>query len=148
MTTCFIQTEGALSPGFNNSNATLVNLRWLIRELHLNYWSLGGKAPPGWKKASGHLIYDVKMDFTQKIRWVKDGHRTPNPNTWCYAGVVSCESIWITMTYSVLHKIDVKAADIQNAYLQAPSSEKKFIYCCEEFRLEHVGSVALIRRSL
>ena len=53
----------------------------------------GDKAPTGWKKASGHLIYDVKMDFTQKIRWVKDGHQTPNPKTSCYAGVVSRESI-------------------------------------------------------
>ena len=26
----------------------------------------GGKAPPGWKKASDHLNYDVKMGFTQK----------------------------------------------------------------------------------
>ena len=53
----------------------------------------GDKATPGWKKASGHLIYDVKMDFTRKSRWVKDSHRTPNPKTSCYAGVVSRESI-------------------------------------------------------
>ena len=91
----------------------------------------GDKAPPGCKKASGHLIYDVKMDFTRKIRCVKDGHQTPNPKTSCYDGVVSRESIRISLTYSALHKIDVKAAAIQNAYLQAPSSEKNFIYCGE-----------------
>ena len=108
----------------------------------------GGKSPLGWKKASGHLIYDVNMGFTRKIRWVKDGHQTPNPKTSCYAGVVYRESIRISLTYSALHKIDVKAADIQNAYLQAPSSEKHFIYCGEEFGIEHVGSVALIRRAL
>ena len=66
----------------------------------------------------------------------------------CYAGVVSRESIRIALTYAALHKIDVKAADIQNAYLQAPSSEKHFIYCGEDFGLEHAGSVALIRRVL
>ena len=27
-------------------------------------------APAGWKKASRHLIWDVKMDFTRKARWV------------------------------------------------------------------------------
>ena len=81
----------------------------------------GDKAPPGWKKASGNLIYDVKIDFNRKTRWVKDGHQTPNPKKSCYAGVVSCESIRITPTYAALHKIDVKAVDIQNAYLQAPS---------------------------
>ena len=108
----------------------------------------GDKSPPGWKKESGHLIYDVKMDFTRKTRWVKDGHRTPNPKTSCYAGVIYCESILIALTYAALHKIDFKAADIQNAYLQSPSSEKHFIYCGEQFGLEHSGSVALIRRAL
>ena len=91
----------------------------------------GDKAPPGWKKASGHLIYDVNMDFTLRSRWVKDGHQTPKPKTSCYTGVVSHESIRIALAYAALHKIDVKAADIQNAYLQAPSSEKIFIYCGE-----------------
>ena len=28
------------------------------------------KAPPGWRKASGHQIFDVKMDSTAKTRWV------------------------------------------------------------------------------
>ena len=44
--------------------------------------------------------------------------------------------------------LDVMAADIQNAYLQAPSSEKYFIVCGAEFGLENVGKVALITRAL
>ena len=47
------------------------------------------KAPPGWKKSSGHIVFDVKMDFTRKVRWVKNGHLTPDPETSSYAGVVS-----------------------------------------------------------
>ena len=88
------------------------------------------------------------MDFTRKTRWVKDSHQTTNPKTSCYTGVVSHESIRIALAYAALHKIDVKAADIQNAYLQSPSSEKNFIYWGEDFGLEHVGSVALMRRAL
>ena len=49
--------------------------------------------PPEWRKASGHLVFDVKMDFTRKARWVKDGHCTPDPTTSAYAGVVSRESV-------------------------------------------------------
>ena len=49
----------------------------------------GIKPPPGRRKASGHLVFDVKMDFTRKAMWVKDGHRTPDPTTSDYAGVVS-----------------------------------------------------------
>ena len=47
------------------------------------------KAPPGWFKASGHIAFDVKMDFTRKARWVKDGHKTPNSKTLSFAGMVS-----------------------------------------------------------
>ena len=34
------------------------------------------------------------MDFTRKARWVKDGHRTPDPTTSNYAGVVSRERVY------------------------------------------------------
>ena len=44
--------------------------------------------------------------------------------------------------------LDVMTAYIQNAYLQAPSSEKYFIVCGAEFGLENVGNVALITRAL
>lgn len=104
--------------------------------------------PIGWEKSSGHLVFDLKMDFTRKARWVKDGHRTPEPDQSTFAGVVSRESVRIALIYVALNNIDVKAADIKNAYLQAPSSEKHYIICGPEFGLEHVGKVALIRRAL
>ena len=53
----------------------------------------GQQAPPGWCNSSGHIIFDVKIDFTQKARWVKDCHQTPDPITSSYAGVVSRESV-------------------------------------------------------
>ena len=31
-----------------------------------------------YKKASDHLIFDIKMDFTWKAWWVKDVHLTPD----------------------------------------------------------------------
>ena len=104
--------------------------------------------PGGYKKATGHLVYDVKMDFTRKTRWVKDGHRTPDPDSSSYAGVVSRESIRILLTHAALHGTDVMAADIRNAYLQAPTSEKHYVICGPEFGLEHVGKRALITRAL
>ena len=110
--------------------------------------NLGKKALPGWTKASGHLVFDVKMDFTRKARRDKDGHRSPNPTTLAYAGVVSRESVRVGLTYTALMDLEVMAADIQNAYLQAPSSEKYFIICGAESGLEHVGKVALITRAL
>ena len=75
------------------------------------------------------MVFDVKMDFTRKARWVKDGHRTVDPDQSTFAGVVSRESVRIALTYAALNDISVTAADIQNAYLQAPSSEKHYIIC-------------------
>ena len=49
----------------------------------------GESAPAGYKKTSGHLVWDLKMDFTRKARWVKDGHRNPDPAGSNFAGVVS-----------------------------------------------------------
>jgi hypothetical protein len=40
------------------------------------------------------------------------------------------------------------AADIRNAYLQAPSSQKHYIICRPEFGLENQGKKALITRAL
>eukprot|EP00957_Ditylum_brightwellii_P092857 7069095-Ditylum_brightwellii.AAC.1 len=37
------------------------------------------KTPGGWTKVIGHIIFDVKMDFMRKARWVLDGHMTPDP---------------------------------------------------------------------
>eukprot|EP00957_Ditylum_brightwellii_P130636 9965706-Ditylum_brightwellii.AAC.1 len=88
------------------------------------------------------------MDFTRKARWVLDGHRTPTTNISTYAGVVLRESVHIAFTYAALNKLNVRAADIQNAYLQAPSLRKDYIICDPEFGLENVGKVALIHREL
>ena len=104
--------------------------------------------PEGWKQTSGHLVFDVKMNFVRKARWVKDGHKTRDPEWSTYAGVVSRESVRIAFTYAALNNIGVMAADIQNTYLQAPASEKHYVICGQEFGLENVNKVALIRRAL
>ena len=40
------------------------------------------------------------------------------------------------------------AADVRNAYLQAPSLEKHYIVCNDDFGIENREKVALIRRAL
>jgi hypothetical protein len=108
----------------------------------------GMKVPLGWHKASGHLVFDVKMDFTRKARWVKDGHKTPDSATSSFAGFVSRDSIRIALRHAALLGLPVLGADICNAYLQAPSSEKHFIICGPEFDIENEGRIALIHHAL
>ena len=108
----------------------------------------GARVPHGWKRVTRHLVWDVKMDFTRKARWVLDGHKTPDPIGSTFAGVVSRESVHIALTYAALNDLDVFAANIWNAYLQAPSSQKDYIICGPEFGVENIGQTALIHRAL
>ena len=88
------------------------------------------------------------MDFTRKAIWVKSGHRTPNPTTPNYVGVVSRENICILLTRSVVHRVSVKASDIRDAYLQAPTYEKHSIICGPDFGTENERKRAVIVRAL
>ena len=69
-------------------------------------------APVVWPKEIGHLIFDVKMDFTRKARWILDGHRSANLIGSTYAGVVSRNGVRIDLTYDALNDIEVLAASI------------------------------------
>ena len=82
----------------------------------------GESPPPGFTKASGHIVFDVRMSFQRKSWLVKDGHCTPDPDMSSYSGVVSRDSIRILLTHAALYGVPVMAADVRNAYLQAPTS--------------------------
>ena len=84
----------------------------------------GKDAPPTYKPVGGRIIFDVKMDFTRKARWVAAGHKAPDPTFFTCTAVVSRESVRIAFTYAALNDVDVQAADIHDAYLQAPCSER------------------------
>ena len=113
-----------------------------------NHLGENKNVPPGYEFALLHLIFDVKMDFTQKARLVFGGHKTSDPESSTYAGVVSRESIRIAFTYAALMGLDIMAADIQNAYLSTPCSQKYYTVCGPEFGSELQGKKALIVRAL
>ena len=79
------------------------------------------------RKSTGHIIRDVKMDFTRKDRWIKDGHKTPDSITSSYL---------VALMYAALLGLPVVGADIP------------FIICGPEFGMKNKGKVALIKRAL
>ena len=103
---------------------------------------------PGYTFLECYMVFDVKMDFTRKARFVANGSKTPDLVASTYAGVVSRETVRIAFTYAALNGLDIMAADIQNAYLQAPISEKYWTICGPEFGAEIEGSKAYIVRAL
>ena len=108
----------------------------------------GVEPPPGYQKIKCHMVFDVKLDgFKRKAREVADGHMTDPPASQTYASVVSRDTVRIALTMAALHDLEVKAADIQNAYLTAPCSEKIAVVCGPEFGI-HQGETALVVRAL
>ena len=100
----------------------------------------GSRPPVNYTIATGRLIFDVRMTLERKARWVKDGHKIPIPEWLTFYGVVSKESVRIAIRYAALNGLPVFAADIQNAYLQAPASEKHYVICGPEFGLKNWGN--------
>ena len=64
-----------------------------------------------------------------------------------YAGLVSREIVRIEFTYAALNYLDVWAAYVQNAFLQAPCSEKYYTVCGPGFGSEFIGKLAIIVRA-
>ena len=70
------------------------------------------------------MIFDVKVDLTRKARFVAGGHWTAAPTQLTYSSVVTRESVRIAFLLAALNDLEILAADIGNAYLQAPCREK------------------------
>jgi hypothetical protein len=94
------------------------------------------------------MIFDVKMeDFQRKARFVAGGHTTDKPHAMMYASVVSRESVRIALKLAALKDLNVKMADIENAYPTAPITEKIWTLLGPEFG-DDAGKWALIVRAL
>ena len=93
-----------------------------------------------------HLIFDVKMNFTRKARFVANGSTTPITSASTYSGVVYREAVRISFAYAVLNDLYIMAADIQNSYLKAPISKKYWSICGPGFGSKLQGCKAYIVR--
>ena len=104
----------------------------------------GEEDPVEYEHINCHLIFDVKMDFRRKARFVAGGPTTNPPTGSTYAGVVSQEIFRISFTISALNDLDIFAADIQNDYLTSPCGEKIIFTCGPEFGSEHKGKTTVV----
>ena len=118
-----------------------------MSRLHLKYWRKVKLHPPGGVRYPD-ISYGMSRWTTSKVRWVLDRHKTADPIGSTFTGVVSRQSVRKAFTYNALNDLQVFAADICNAYLQAPSFQKDYVVCGPEFGIENVGKVALIHRTL
>ena len=105
--------------------------------------------PAGFQHIDCHLIFDIKFaeNFRRKARMVAGGHQTVTPSALTYSSVVSRDSIRILLMIAALNDLDIRACDIQNAYLTAPCREKIWTIAGPEFGDEQ-GKIMLVVRAL
>jgi hypothetical protein len=101
----------------------------------------------GYKWIPCHMIFDVKMDFTCKARFVAGGHMTDPPASIMYSSVVSRDSVRIAFLITALNDLEVLGADVGNAYLNAETREKVYTTAGKEFG-KYEGCTVIIVRAL
>jgi Reverse transcriptase (RNA-dependent DNA polymerase) len=107
------------------------------------------KIPEFWKHVGVHMIFDVKMDLTQKARLVANGHETEVPTESTYSTVVTRDSVRLAFMLAVLNCLDVLSGDVQNVYINAESKENLYIKeAGPEFGPGFMGRPCMIVRAL
>jgi len=108
----------------------------------------GAPEPKMSKRIPCHLIFDIKMDFTRKARFVAGGYVTDPPSSITFASVVSRDSVRLAFLIAALNDFDLLGADIGNACLNALTSEKVHTVCGLEFGQAYHGRFAIITPAL
>jgi hypothetical protein len=107
----------------------------------------GIEIPPGYQFMKCHLIFDIKFDgFKFKSRMVAGGHMAETPPFLTYAWVVSRDTVRIALLMAALHDLDVKAADVENAYLTAHISERLGLYVVQNLDVTPVRKQSFVVR--
>ncbi len=99
---------------------------------------------PRYKKIPGHIVWDVKMNFTRKAQYITGGHCTNPPKVMTYSSVVSRESMQIALFLAALNGLGVHLTDIGNAYLMAQTTEHCNVMAGDEFGPELKGCIQKI----
>ena len=102
----------------------------------------------GFQEITCHVIFDVKMDFMRKARFVANGSKTQTPLSVCYPSVASRESVRLAFLVTAFDDLDIFACDIGNAYLNAPCKEQIWFKAGEECGSHLKGKVMKLVRGL
>ena len=103
--------------------------------------------PPGYQSIHCHIIFDCKEDGRRKARFVAGGHMTAPPKGSVYSSVASLRSICMVAFLAELNQLELYAADVENAYLEACTKEKVCFKAGPEFG-EWAGHTLLIKKAL
>ena len=133
--------------GGKNLWQTVIEKEWKNSRMKFKLLERGEPPPVGVKEITCHLIFDLKLDMTQKARYVPGGHLTEVLTHMTYSSVVGRETVRIGILMAALTGLELLAGDIQNDFLEAPTKEKIFFYAGNEWKADE-GRVVVVVRAL
>ena len=80
-----------------------------------------------------HFVFDIKQSGKHKARFVASGHMMNPAKDSIYSGVVGLRSLCIISFLAELNGLELMAADVGNAYLEARTKEKVCFIAGPEF---------------
>ena len=97
-----------------------------------------GQKLVGYQEIRCDMIFYINMDgrFTRKACYVASGHTTDPSSSITYYSVVPRDSTRIAFTLLSLNSVEIRAADIGNAYLNAKCRENIWTVAGTEFGSE------------
>ena len=63
-------------------------------------------------KMHSDLVFDSHIALEYKACWVKDGHKTPQPQWNTFSGAVSRESYRVALTHATLNNVPICTCDV------------------------------------
>ena len=106
----------------------------------------GEKPPDDYTYVPLLMTFDVKFDGRYKARMCANGSRTPHTGDEIYSGVVGMDTVRLAFFLAALNDLQVCAADVSCAFLQALCKEKIYTRAGVEFQF--LGDQNLVGRNL
>ena len=104
--------------------------------------------PSGFKRINCRFVFDRKQDLRHKARLVAGGHMPAPPKESACSGIVSSRSTRIVASLVELSGIEMQAADVVNAHLEAVTSEKEVCFIAGPEFGEQAGHTLIICKAL
>ena len=83
-----------------NKEMEQVKIAWTTKDGCTPEQVRKGQIPELWnfQEIGCHCVFDIKMDFTQKCRFIAGGHTTEAPPSITYSSVVSFKSVCLAFS--------------------------------------------------
>ena len=107
------------------------------------------KIPNGCKHVPLSWVFAVKFDLRHRARCVAGGHVTDDPEQDVHSGIVDLETAKVALVAAILTQLQIVAADISSAYIQAFTIEKIHTIAGPEWSLLGLeGTILIVRKAL